>query len=41
MMQSSAEGHLHRFQIRLASLLAVGEDVRQQRGYFARDLALD
>ena len=41
MMQGSAEGHLHRFQIRLAGLLALGEDASQQRGYFARDLVLD
>ena len=41
MMQSSAEGHLDRFQIRFAGLLAVGEDACQQRGYFARDLDLD
>jgi hypothetical protein len=41
MLQGSAEGHLHCFQIRLASLLAVGEDARQQRSYFTRDLALD
>ena len=40
-MQSSAESHLHRFQIRLAGLLALGEDATQQRGYFARDLVLD
>jgi len=26
MMQGSAEGHLRRFQIRLAGLLALGED---------------
>ena len=37
MMQSSAEGHLHRFQIRLAGLLAFGEDASQQRRYFARE----
>jgi len=41
MMQGSAEGHLHRFQIRLARLLAVGEDACQQCGYFACDLGLD
>jgi hypothetical protein len=29
MMQRSAEGHLHRFQIRLAGLLALGEDASQ------------
>jgi hypothetical protein len=41
MMQGSAEGHLHCFQIRLAGLLALGEDASQERGYFARDLVLD
>ena len=41
MMQSSAKGHLHRFQIRFARSLALGEDASQQRGYFARDLVLD
>jgi hypothetical protein len=40
-MQSGAEGHLHRFQIGLAGAGAFGEDARQQRGYFARDLVLD
>jgi hypothetical protein len=40
-MQSSAERHLHRLQIRLAGLLALGKDASQQRGYFARDLVLD
>ena len=40
-MQSSAEGHLHRFQIRFAGLLALGEDASQERRYFARDLVLD
>jgi hypothetical protein len=29
MMQSRAEGHLHRFQIRVAALLALGEDASQ------------
>jgi hypothetical protein len=29
MMQSSAEGHLHGFQIRPAGLLALGEDASQ------------
>jgi hypothetical protein len=29
MMQRRAEGHLHRFQIRLSGLLALGEDARQ------------
>jgi hypothetical protein len=41
MMESRTEGRLHRFQIRLARLLALGEDTSQQRGYFARDLVLD
>jgi hypothetical protein len=41
MMESSAERHLHRFQIRLAGLLAFGEDASQEGGYFARDLVLD
>ena len=41
LMQSGTEGHLHRFQIQLASLLALREDAAQQRGYFARDLSLD
>jgi hypothetical protein len=41
MMQSSAQSHFHRLQIRLAGLLALGEDARQQRGYFARDFVLD
>jgi len=41
MMQSSAECHFHRFQIRLAGLLALGEDAGQERSYFARDLVLD
>src|SRR5436305_1435943 len=41
MMQGSAEGQFHRLQIRLAGLLALGEDACQQRGYFARDLVLD
>ena len=41
MVQSSAEGHLYGFQIRLAGLFALGKDARQQRGYFARDLVLD
>jgi hypothetical protein len=40
-VQSSAEGHLHRFQIRLAGLLALGEDASYQGGYLARDLVLD
>jgi hypothetical protein len=40
-MQSSAEGHLHRFQIGLAGMLALGEDTGKQRGYLARDLVLD
>jgi hypothetical protein len=29
MMQGSAEGHLHRLQIRLAGLPALGENARQ------------
>ncbi len=41
MMQSSAEGHLHRFQIGLAGLLALRENASHERGYFARDLVLD
>lgn len=41
MMESSAEGHLDRFQIRLAGLMAFGEDASQQRSYFTRDLVLD
>lgn len=41
LMQGSAEGHLHRFQIRLRGLLAVGKDALQQRGYVARNLGLD
>jgi hypothetical protein len=41
MMQSRAESHLHRFQVRLAGPLALGEDASQQRRYFARDLVLD
>ena len=41
MMQSSAESHLYRLQIRLAGPPVLGEDARQQGGYFARDLLLD
>ena len=40
-MQHGAQSHFHRLQIRLAGLFALGEDARQQRGYFARDLVLD
>jgi hypothetical protein len=40
-MQGGAQSHFHRLQIRLASLFMLGEDARQQRGYFARDLVLD
>jgi hypothetical protein len=40
-MQGGTEGHLHRLQIQVASLLALGEDTAQQRGYFARDLGMD
>jgi hypothetical protein len=41
LVQGGTQSHFHRFQIRPASLLALGEDACQQRGYFARDLALD
>jgi hypothetical protein len=40
-MQGSAEGHFHRLQIQVASMLAFGKDTAQQRGYFARDLGVD
>jgi hypothetical protein len=40
-MQGGTEGHLHRLQIQVAGLLALGEDTVQQSGYFARDLGLD
>ena len=32
LMQGGTEGHLHRLQIQLAGLLALGEDPAQQRG---------
>ena len=35
------EGHLHRLQIQVAGLPALGENTAQQRGYFARDLGVD
>jgi hypothetical protein len=41
LMQGGTEGHLHRLQIQVAGLLALGEDTAQQRGYFARDLGVD
>src|SRR5207248_5965670 len=41
LMQGGAEPHLHRLQIYAARLLPLGEDVAQQRGYFARDLRMD
>jgi hypothetical protein len=40
-MQGGTKGHLHRLQIQIAGLLALGEDTTQQRGYFARDLGVD
>ncbi len=40
-LQSGAKGHLHRFQIQLAGLFALGENAGQQRRSFARDLVLD
>jgi hypothetical protein len=41
LMQGGTEGHLHRFQIQLTGLLALGEDATQQHGHFACDLGLD
>jgi len=40
-MQGSAHRYFHRLQICLAGLLALGENTREQGGYFARALALD
>ena len=40
-MHGGAECHLHRLQIHTASLIPLGEDAAQQRGYFAGDLRLD
>ena len=41
LMQGGTEGHLHRLQIQVAGLLALGEDTAQQRAHFARDLGVD
>jgi hypothetical protein len=41
LMQGGTEGHLHRLQIQIAGLLALGEDTAQQLGYFVRDLGMD
>ena len=41
LMQGGTEGHLHRLQIQVAGLLALGEDTAQQRGYFACNLGVD
>jgi len=41
LMQSGAEGHFYRFQIHATGLVPLREDAAQQRGYFARDFALD
>ena len=41
LMQGSAHRYFHRLQICFAGLLALGENTREQGGYFARALALD
>src|SRR5215472_6718687 len=41
LMQDRTERQLHRLQIPATSLLALGEDAAQQRGYFACDLDVD
>ena len=41
LMQGGTDGHLHRLQIQVAGLLALGENAVQQRTYFARDLGMD
>jgi hypothetical protein len=39
MMQGGTQGHFQRFQVGPAGLFALGEDARQQCGYFARTAA--
>ncbi|MGB6941929.1 MAG: hypothetical protein WBE37_06020 [Bryobacteraceae bacterium] len=40
-MQGGTDGHLHRLQIQIAGLLALGEYTTQQRRYFAGNLGVD
>jgi hypothetical protein len=40
-MQGRTERQLHRLEIPATSLLVLGEDADQQRGYFACDLGVD
>lgn len=41
LLQGSAQGHLHRFQVQFASLASCGEYHPQQCIYFPRDFLID